>query len=46
MRPGELRQPEWKEIDLELAERRIPAGKMKAWRMHIVPLSTQAVAAL
>lgn len=43
VRPGELRQAEWKGIDLDLAEWRIPARKMKARRMHIVPLSTQAV---
>lgn len=46
VRPGELRQAEWSEINLESAEWRIPAAKMKRRVMHIVPLSTQAVALL
>ena len=44
VRPGELRRAEWAEFDLDAAEWRIPAGKMKARVQHIVPLSTQAVA--
>ncbi|MGC1269081.1 MAG: integrase arm-type DNA-binding domain-containing protein [Croceibacterium sp.] len=44
VRPGELRQAEWTEIDLEEAVWRIPAAKMKARIEHAVPLSTQAVA--
>ncbi len=43
VRPGELRHAEWNEIDLEKAEWRIPAEKMKMKDPHIVPLSTQAV---
>jgi integrase len=43
VRPGELRQAEWSEIDLEAAEWRIPASKMKMRADHLVPLSTQAV---
>ena len=43
VRPGELRNAEWKEFDLEAAEWRIPAEKMKMSRPHIVPLSTQAI---
>ena len=43
VRPGELRQAEWSEFNLETAEWRIPAGKMKAGAVHIVPLSRQAV---
>lgn len=43
VRPGELRQAEWAEIDLEAAEWRIPASKMKMKVDHLVPLSTQAV---
>ncbi|MBL1320106.1 MAG: tyrosine-type recombinase/integrase [Methylophaga sp.] len=43
VRPGELRQAEWKDIDLEKAEWRIPAEKMKMRVLHIVPLSKQAV---
>jgi integrase len=43
VRPGELRHAEWCEIDLETAEWRIPASKMKMGADHIVPLSVQAV---
>ncbi|OUR63489.1 integrase [Methylophaga sp. 42_25_T18] len=43
VRPGELRQAEWSEIDLDNAEWRIPAEKMKMRVVHIVPLSKQAV---
>ena len=46
VRPGELRTAEWAEIDLDAAEWRIPAGKMKMKVDHLVPLSTQAVALL
>ena len=43
VRPGELRTAEWAEFDMEAAEWRIPAAKMKMKRPHIVPLSTQAL---
>ncbi|KQW96583.1 integrase [Massilia sp. Root418] len=43
VRPGELRAAEWAEIDLDAAEWRIPAAKMKMKVEHLVPLSTQAV---
>jgi integrase len=43
VRPGELRHAEWAEIDLDKAEWRIPAEKMKMKDPHIVPLSTQAM---
>lgn len=46
VRPGELRHAEWSEIDLDKAEWRIPAEKMKMREQHIVPLSRQAVAIL
>jgi integrase len=46
VRPGELRRMEWKELDLDATEWRIPAGKMKMREAHIVPLPTQAVAIL
>lgn len=46
VRPGELRAAEWSELDLDNAEWRIPAERMKARVVHIVPLSTQAVAIL
>ncbi|WP_245732472.1 tyrosine-type recombinase/integrase [Solimonas aquatica] len=46
VRPGELRRAEWAEFDLDGAEWRIPAEKMKMRAPHIVPLSAQAVAIL
>ncbi len=46
VRPGELRRAEWAEIDLDGAQWRIPAAKMKMGEEHIVPLSSQAVAIL
>lgn len=46
VRPGELRAAEWREFDLEAAEWRIPASRMKMREPHLVPLSRQAVALL
>ncbi|RYG59038.1 MAG: DUF4102 domain-containing protein [Alphaproteobacteria bacterium] len=46
VRPGELRHAEWSEFDIEKAEWRIPAGKMKMRVQHLVPLSKQALAVL
>ena len=46
VRPGELRAAEWTEINLDAAEWRIPARKMKMQLEHLVPLPTQAVAIL
>lgn len=46
VRPGELRQAEWSEFNFETSEWRIPAEKMKMRELHIVPLSTQALAIL
>lgn len=43
VRPGELRQAEWSEFDLEAAEWRIPADRMKMREPHIVPLGQQAM---
>jgi integrase len=43
VRPGELRQAEWAEFDLEAGQWNIPASKMKIREPHIVPLSTQAL---
>jgi len=43
VRPGELRHAEWAEFDLDAAEWRIPAHKMKMREAHVVPLSSQAV---
>jgi integrase len=45
-RPGELRAARWSEINLDEAEWRIPAERMKKRREHIVPLSRQALAIL
>jgi integrase len=42
-RPGEVRRAEWKEINPESAEWKIPAEKMKMGRPHIVPLARQAL---
>lgn len=46
VRPGELRKAEWSEFNLDAAEWRIPAERMKMREQHIVPLSTQAIAVL
>ena len=46
VRPGELRHAEWAEIDLDNAEWRIPAEKMKMRELHIVPLSDQVISIL
>jgi integrase len=46
VRPGELRQMEWAEIDFEVEQWNIPAEKMKMKMAHIVPLCKQAVAIL
>ena len=46
VRPGELRAAEWAELDLDVAEWRIAAHRMKMRRPHLVPLATQAVAIL
>ena len=44
VRPGELRQAEWKDIDLDAAEWRYHVTKTDT--AHIVPLANQAVAIL
>lgn len=44
VRPGELRQAKWKDIDLETTEWRFTVSKTKT--EHIVPLSLQAVSIL
>lgn len=43
VRPGELRSAEWSELDLDAAQWRIPASKIKMKVEHLVPLATQAV---
>lgn len=46
VRPGELCQAEWVEIEWDANIWRIPSHKMKMKRPHIVPLSRQALDAL
>lgn len=46
VRTTELRGAEWTEIDLEKAEWRIPAERMKMRDPHIVPLASQAITVL
>jgi integrase len=46
VRPGELRNAEWSEIDFVRAQWRISAARMKMREEHIVPLSLQAIAIL
>lgn len=46
VRPGELRQGEWSEFDLDREEWVIPAEKMKKRERHVVPLPPQAVTVL
>lgn len=43
VRPGELRNAEWNEIDLDKGEWNIPAERMKMKEPHLVPLSSQAI---
>ena len=45
-RPGELRQAEWSEFDLDDAVWTIPATRTKMRRKHRKPLPAQAVAIL
>ncbi len=45
-RPGELRKAAWSEFDLDKAEWRIPAQRMKSRVKHFVPLSKQALSIL
>jgi integrase len=46
VRPGELRQMEWSEVNLDGAEWLIPADRMKMRRPFRVPLSRQAMTLL
>ena len=46
VRTVELRKAEWSEFDLDAAEWRVPAERMKMREPHIVPLSQQAVGLL
>ena len=46
VRPGELRRAEWSELNIEGAEWRIPAARMKMRQVHIVPLAPQVISIL
>ncbi|MDO8776155.1 MAG: tyrosine-type recombinase/integrase [Burkholderiaceae bacterium] len=46
VRTSELIEAPWSEFDLDAAEWRIPPERMKAKKLHIVPLSTQSVSVL
>lgn len=46
LRPGELRKLEWGEVDFEGRLVSIPLVKMKARRLHVVPLANQALVIL
>ena len=46
VRPGELRNAAWAEVDLDAGLWSIPAGRMKMKRPHRVPLAPQTVAVL
>ncbi len=46
VRSSELRNAEWTEFDLEKAEWRIPAERMKMRQIHIVPIARQPLAIL
>ncbi|WP_299066997.1 integrase arm-type DNA-binding domain-containing protein [Accumulibacter sp.] len=46
LRPGELRALEWSEVDTAEKLIRIPFGRMKARRLHLVPIADQALVVL
>jgi integrase len=46
VRPQEMRGAAWSEFDLDRAEWRIPAARMKMREAHIVPLSSHALVLL
>ena len=46
LRPGEVRGAKWSEFDFDHARWEIPAERMKARKMHAVPLSKQVLAVL
>ena len=43
LRPGELRQAKWEEIDFADKVWRVPAERMKMKQAHAVPLSRQSL---
>ncbi|MCM2973354.1 tyrosine-type recombinase/integrase [Larsenimonas suaedae] len=46
LRPGEMRQARWEEIDFQDATWSLPSDRVKMGRAHRVPLPTQALAEL
>jgi integrase len=46
VRPGNLRQAEWSEFDIDNHVWKIPTEKMKLRKPHLVPLSTQVIEVL
>ena len=46
VRPGELRNAEWSEVDFDKAEWSISPERMKMKQAHLVPLSSQAISIL
>ena len=46
VRPGNLRQAEWSEFSLDESTWKIPEGKMKMRKPHIIPLAKQVVTLL
>lgn len=46
VRPGELRQIEWQEVNLDDGYIEIPAERMKKRKAHVIPLCRQALAIL
>lgn len=43
VRTTEIRKATWDEVDFEAREWRIPSGRMKMKRIHIVPMSRQVI---
>ncbi|EUC68045.1 integrase [Alcanivorax sp. 97CO-5] len=46
VRPGELRQAQWEEFDIEAGMWEVPAERMKMRVSHLVPLSPETLATL
>lgn len=46
VRPGELRQMQWSEVDIDNAQWNIPGSKMKMKVPHLVPLPRQVITIL
>ena len=46
LRPGELRQSKWTDIDFKAKQWCIPAERMKMRKPHMVPLASQSIALL